>query len=344
MKKYKVIYFINYAPNYRDKFLQELGRYVDLTVVSYRGEEAKLKDPDQRVGYKYIPLKRKRFLGINFNTLEYTLASDTQYDVIIVGYTLWNPFRMINLLRKNRRAICEGLIYGKNNDIVTKLLRKFFINASEGVLVYSDMVKKKLMLETRKPIIVFNNTSYSKTEIKPIPIIPLQKKLNIIWVGRYQERKKIERLYDLAKEDLRVNIRLIGPGIREAFQNFELLPNLEIFDAAYEQELYDHFKWSHIVFNPGGAGLLVMNSARFQRAIVIDNDSHHGPEIQLAVDGKQDFIDFSDTKNVKLYVDALFANPTKLEKDAERLTKHMYNYTIEFMAKQYLEGIKGNWK
>lgn len=343
MKKYKVLYLINYAPNYRDKFLTELGKLVDLTVTSYKGDEANLKDPEVRIGYKYIPLKRIKFLGINFNTKEFTLANH-DYDVVIVGYTLWNPFRMINLFRKKKRVICEGLIYGKNNDFVTKILRKIFINASEGVLVYSEMVKKKLIQETSKPIIVFNNTSYSKKEINPISLSPVNDKLNVIWVGRYQERKKIERLYVLAKEDSRINVRLIGPGIKEAFQNFEPLTNLEIFDAAYEQELYEHFRWSHVVFNPGGAGLLVMNAGRFQRAIVIDIASHHGPEIQLAIDAEQDFIDFSDKTIVNNYIDNLFRNPIKLEDDAKRLCKQMQNYTVEYMAQQYYEGIKGNWK
>src|SRR5690606_32270623 len=168
MKKYKVLYLINYAPNYRDKFLSELGKFVDLTVTSYRGEEANLKDPAQRTGYKYIPLKRIKFLGFNFNIKEFTLGNQ-DFDVIIVGFTLWNPFRMINLFRRNKRVICEGLIYGRNNDVFTKVLRKIFTNVGEGILVYSQMVKDRLIKSTKKPIIVFNNTSYSMDEIIPIP-------------------------------------------------------------------------------------------------------------------------------------------------------------------------------
>src|SRR5690554_2934326 len=140
---YKVLYFINYAPNYRDVFLKELGKYVDLTVVSYAGKEANLKDPEKREGYKYICLQRQQFFGFNFNTREYTLANG-DFDVIIVGYTLWNPFRMVNLFRRKKRVICEGLIYGRNNDVLTKLLRKIFVNAGEGILVYSEMVKNRL--------------------------------------------------------------------------------------------------------------------------------------------------------------------------------------------------------
>lgn len=342
MKKYKVLYLINYAPNYRDKFLTELAKYVDLTVTAYLGKEADLVDPEHRDGYKFISLKRKKFLGINFNIDEFALAHN-DYDVIIVGYTLWNPFRMINLFRKNKRVICEGLIYGKSNSLVTQLLRKVFIEASEGVLVYSKMVKDRLSQETKKPIIIFNNTSYNKHEIKPVVLSQLNDSLNIIWVGRYQERKKLDRLYDLARLDPRVQVRLIGPGIREAFINKVTLNNFQIFSGAYGDELDQHFAWSHVVFNPGGAGLLVMNAARLGRSIVIDKNSHHGPEIQLAIDANQDFINFSSAEDVRSYIDRLFENPSRLQHQATVLTEQMEYYTIEHMTEKYLQAIKGEW-
>lgn len=342
MKNYKVLYLINFAPNYRDKFLVELAKHVDLTVTAYPGIEANLTDPKKREGYKFIELERKKLLGFNLNRKEFTLAND-DYDVIIVGYTLWNPFRMINLLRKQKRVICEGLIYGKSNGLITKLLRKTFIEASEGVLVYSQLVKDRLAKETKKPLIIFNNTSYSRNEIKPIPIQRIDKKINIIWVGRYQERKKLERLYDLAKFDKRISVRLIGPGIKEAFNNKGKLDNLQVYNSAYGEDLEQHFAWSHAVFNPGGAGLIVMNAARFGRSIVIDNSSHHGPEIQLALDANQDFINFSNLISVKVYIDNLFAQPNYLQVKAGTLTEQMNNYTIEHMAAKYLKAIKGEW-
>lgn len=343
MKAYKVLYHINYAPNYRDKFLTELGKYVDLTVTSYKGIEANLQDPEERIGYKYIPLEKKQFLKFHFNTKEYTLGNE-DYDVIIVGYSMWFLPRMFNLFRRKKRVICEGLIYGSHKDPITKMLRRIFVNArQEGILVYSEMVKKRLVKETKKPIIVFNNTSYSKSEITPLPLPELKDKLHVIWVGRYQERKKVERLYALAKNDDRVSIRLIGPGIREAFADKNSLDNLEIFDAAYEDELKEHFQWSHMVFNSGAVGLLVMNAARYNRSILIAIDELNGPETQLALDADQDFIDFSKMDNIKNYINQLFSEPQLLEENAKRLCEKMENYTIEHMAQQYLKAIKGEW-
>jgi len=342
MKRYRVLYLINYAPNYRDKFLSELGKHVDLTVTSYVGKEANLKDPEERIGYKYIPLVRKMFFKINFNLKEFTLANGN-FDVIIVGYTLWNPFRMINLLRRNKRVICEGMIFGSNNNFVIKLLRKIFVNLGEGILVYSEIVKQRLIHETNKPIIVFNNSSYSKSEITPLPFDSISNQLNILWVGRFQKRKKIERLYNLAKKDKRVNVCLIGDGIKEFFKEYEQLENFLILEASYEKDLFKHFEWCHAIFNPGHVGLLVMNAARFGRPIIIDSYSYHAPEIQLAKDANQDFIDFSDINKVIEYIDHLFENPDILEENAKQLCAKMQNYTIEYMVQQYLKAINGEW-
>src|SRR5690554_2400850 len=201
----KVLYFINYAPNYRDVFLKELGKHVDLTVVSYAGKEANLKDPNERVGYKHICLKRKRFFfNINFNIKEFTIANG-DFDVVVVGYTLWNPFRMINLFRKRKRVICEGKIFGKNDGFVTRFFRRIFVNSGEGLLVYSELVKKHLLKYTKRPIIVFNNTSYSKSDLKPLPLNPIINSLNVLWVGRYQKRKKLEILIQIAKKYSNIN-------------------------------------------------------------------------------------------------------------------------------------------
>lgn len=343
-KKYKVLYFINFAPNYRDVFLRELGKFVDLTVVSYAGIEANMKDPEERIGYKYICLRRSQFLKFNFNIKEFTLANGN-YDVIIVGYTLWYPLRMINLFRKNKRTIAEGLIYGRNNDAVTRLLRRWYLNAAEGVLVYSQTVKEKLEKEISKPIISFNNTSFTRAEINPLPFHFEENTLHLIWVGRYQPRKKIERLIEIAAKDTRIKLRLIGPGIKENINPDNIPDNVTIIAESYGEELTEHFRWAHAVFNSGGAGLLVMNAARYCRPIFIDNNSHHGPEIQLAKQAGSDlFIDFDDYKQVHTLINKCISERNYLQEKGQILCDIMkQEFTVEYMAQQYYKAIDNKW-
>lgn len=344
MQKIKVVYILNNAPNYRDVFLKELGKYVELTVVSYSGKSSNLKDPGLRENYKFIELKDKRVFGISYQLKEFT-ALNGDFDVYIIGFDIHRPFRFLNLFR-NKRVIFAGLIYGRNEkNAITRFARKNIIPLADGVLVYSELVKEKLSKEINKPIISFNNTSFSINDIIPLPFHFKDNELNLLWVGRYQKRKKIERLLDIARRDKRVNLRLIGPGMKENIFIEKNDDNIEVFSEAYDDELNNHFEWSHAVFNTGGAGLMVMNAARFERPIFIDNDSHHGPEIQLAIDASQDFLDFGNENEVDELVKKCITNRIFLIEKGSQLASVMKDkYTIEYMVQQYMKAINGEWE
>ncbi|MFW5983016.1 MAG: glycosyltransferase [bacterium] len=338
-----VLLIINHAPNYRDVFLKELGKWVNLTVVSFRGASAGLRDPENRDGYEYIELPPRKLLGISFQIKELTTLSG-DYDVLILGFDIHRPFRFLNLFRK-KRIIFSGLIYGKNEDsFITRFARKKILSHAEGVLVYSDMVKERLSTEISKPIISFNNTSFSENDIKILPFNFNNDELNLIWVGRYQKRKKVERLVNLARRNPKVNLRLIGPGMKENILLAKEDNNIHVFSEVYGDDLIAYFEWAHAVFNTGGAGLMVMNAARFGRPIFIDNDSLHGPEIQLAKDASQLFLDFGEEKEVDNLVKKCIEDREFLMEKGHILAQVMKKkYTVEYMAQQFLKAIKGEW-
>lgn len=344
MKKYKVLYLINYAPNYRDKFLQELGKHVDLTVTSFPGEEANMKDPEIREGYRYIQLKSIKFLKFNLNFREYTTANG-DYDVIIVGYTLWSIFRMLNIFRPKKRVICEGLLYGTHNNFITSFLRKIHLNASEGILVYSNSVKEKVLKSLpHKEVISFNNTSFFKDDMIPQPFNKNEDGLNILWVGRDRKGRNLKQLIDLAERNPNVNVRIIGIGLYEKYHRFnDTIVNFEVLGPIFGDDLIEHYKWCHAVFNPGGAGLIVMNTARFARPIIIDKNSYHGPEIDLAKEADQIFIDFTDENKIDNLIKQFIIDKSILEDMGAKMYDKMHNYTIENMVNKYLMGIENRW-
>ncbi len=341
-KTIKVVYIINAAPNYRDKFLSELGKHVDLTVVSFSGAPYKLKDPENRKNYRYIELKRKELFGITWNIEEFTKASG-DFDIIILGFILRNPFRLLNVFR-NRRVILEGLIYGNNNNIITKSFRKFWMHRAQGVIVYSEHVRKRLMKETKKPIISFNNTSFFQNEIVPLELNRDLNKLNILWVGRFQKRKRLERLIELGRVNHDIVIRIIGPGIVDNLKYLNPPNNVQLFNQLYDKEVEIHYRWSHAVFNPGHVGLLVMSAAKYGRPIIIDSISDHAPEIQLAIDAKQVLVDFSNLNDVNKVIADLIKQPLRLQELGNQLNEEMrLNWTIENMVSKYMQAINGKW-
>lgn len=337
----KVLYLINYAPNYREPLLRELGKRVNLTVASYRGDSAGLADPEERVGYRFVELKRYRVAGVNFNLREFFMGFN--YDLIIVGYTLWHPLRMANLFRF-KPVVAEGLIYGRSNSWITGCLRRLFLTVADNILVYSKLVERRLRNEIKnKEIISFNNTSYALSELKQLPITFRDNRLNILWIGSMKKRKKVHLLVELARRNKSVNIRLIGPGMTN--ESFTDVPeNLDLLGPLFGDCLEEHFLWSHVVFNPGNIGLLVMNAARYSRCLVIDDNSQHGPEVQLAYDADQIFIDFEDSNMVDSMVSRLLKNSVLLRSKGIDAFNEMKNYTLEFMVEKYIEAIMLSWR
>src|SRR5690606_25837866 len=96
----KVLYIINNAPDYRDIFLRELGKHVDLTVVSFSCKERNLNPPLKRENYQYIELKYREIFGFSFNFKEFTLVNKIDPQVVFIGYNVRNIFRLLNLFRK----------------------------------------------------------------------------------------------------------------------------------------------------------------------------------------------------------------------------------------------------
>src|SRR5690606_15936248 len=122
------------------------------------------------------------------------------------------------------------------------------------------------------------NTSFFESELVKLDFDFENPELNVLWVGRYRRGKNIERLIEIARRHPKVNVRIIGVGVMEVYSSFaDKIPNLTVLGPAFGDELREHYRWCHAVFNPGGAGLIVMNTARYGRPIVIDEHEYHGP-------------------------------------------------------------------
>ncbi len=169
-----------------------------------------------------------------------------------------------------------GQIYGKSNAIVFRWLRKLLLRRSANILVYPN----DILIQAEFHLGVYKESNH--------------RSLNLLIVGRNQERKKPHRLIEILREKGRLQLRLVGKGMTDLPITHYLIENerIKIFDHTTGIELKQHFDWADLVVNPGHAGLLVMNTARHGKGILIDNGSHHAPEVILARAADQPFISF----------------------------------------------------
>ncbi|WP_147802804.1 glycosyltransferase [Alkalicoccus halolimnae] len=353
----KVLFLSAFIPHYREELIKQLSKDCSLTVTSLDLEKLNLISlkENQNNSYKLINTKSikivEKFFKISIVPKEINLASKNQWDTIFAFYSLRYPHRLIiflwyKLFSRKTNWIWVGHIYGNNTNFLVKFLRKVFLNSSDGVLTYTTEYVEKLKKDgINVDIQSFNNTSVKLEDIKILPLKNINNKMiNILFVGRYQKRKKIERLIYLAKRREDVNLRLIGPGmetLQKKVRENNLLNRVSIYGAKTGEELEHHFKWSHIVANPGHVGLLVVTAGQYGRPIIIDNQSSHAPEYVIAEKTEQFFIDWGNDKEVDKTINFFKSSPSTIVSKGKQLSDLIKKeYTVENSVKSFTSFLK----
>lgn len=342
----KVLLVLNHATDYRESFLRELGNYVELTVLAGSCERDNLTAPKKRDGYTYVESNPFRVKGVSVSILHLRKIKPLEFDVICCAFSPREPFWFFYFLlsRKVRsKWIWWGQIYGRNDSGLLNSFRKYILQKSSGILVYSQPIVERLKKDYGIEASSFNNTEIDENEFTR-GSFQKKKEVNLLYVGRYQPRKKLHRLVELAERRNDVYVRLVGSGMKEGIEIPLKLNNskqIEVFGYVSGKDLIPHFEWADIVANPGHVGLLVMNAARHGKGIVIDKKSHHAPEYWLAKEAEQPFIPFSDDSDVDKFIDEILGNKEVLKTLGDRLqSKAREKYTIQYMARVHFSMFK----
>jgi len=332
-----VLLILDHAPDYREAFLRELGKYVDLTVAAQPCRPDGLYPPDERAGYEYHDLPSKRVLGLYWQAELAEMLCCKDWDVICCDLNLRHLNRIYLFLvnRASRKTwIWRGHIFGRNDSWPVQWVRKCLLKNSGGCLAYSEPIAESVINCFDVKAYSFNNTQVRVEDFRA-GFFDNHAELRLLFVGRNQLRKKLERLIELAKRRGEIFLRLIGPGMDSVKIPAELLDSgrVEIFGRTTGKDLNEHFDWCDMVVSPGDVGLMVMSSAQHGKGIVIDNDSHHGPEYWLAKEAGQSFIPFEEKDEVDRLIDHVLENRWKLKQLGSQLQEvAKQKYTIEYMA------------
>jgi len=340
----KVLMILNHAPDYREAFLRELGKYksIDLTVIAQPCEPNGLTPPDYRDGYQYIEINSIRFFGLLWQPGLGQILRGNQWDVVCVSANLRHLSRIALFITNpgyKDKWIWWGLIFGEVESIIAGLVKKYLFELSAGCLVHSKAVSLRLQKEYDMEGISYNNTEVARAEFRPGNFEKQNHEIKMLFVGTYKPRKKLERLIKLATRRDDVKIRIVGPGMEklQGYQKLAEVGKFEVYGRATGNLLNHHFDWADILVSPGNVGLLCMNAARHGKGIVIDNNSYHGPEFFLAKEADQPFISFSNSAEVDQFIERVQKDPSLLEKWGNALQeKARKEYTIEHMAEVHV--------
>lgn len=341
----KVLLVMDHAPDYREDFFRELGKKVDLTVVAQPCEPDSLTPPIKRYGYTYIEKPSKKLFGLIWQRDLKTILNKEKWDIICCDLNLRHLKRVLIFLSNSalwNRWIWRGQIFGRNKSWILDKIRNFLLKKSGGCLVYTDEIAENVQKKFRIKTYSFNNTQVKEKDFRK-GIFDYHSGIRLLFAGRNQPRKKLERLVHLATRREDVSIKMIGPGMHN-IEIPEFLKNsgkIKRYGYMIGNELNPHFDWADMVINPGHVGLLALNAAKHGKGIVIDSKSQHAPEYIIAKEAKQPFIAFDDDKEVDQFIDDIIKNRWKLKKwgnNLQAIAKE--KYTVEHMAKVHLDVFK----
>lgn len=341
----KVLLILDHAPDYREIFLRELSKYVDLTVVAQPCERDGLAPPDNRSGYFYAQLPTVRWLGINFQPGLKQLLGREDWDVVCCDLNLRHPTRLFLFLAfraYRRKWIWRGHIYGKKKSIGLQILKKYLLQNGVGCLAYSEPIAARVFSDFGVKSFSFNNTQVGENDFLS-GVFEEHSELRFLFVGRNQPRKKLKRLISLVQRHKDLYVRFIGPGMESLDVPPSLIDsgNVKIFGKMMGTDLIAHFNWADIVANPGHVGLLTINAAKHGKGIIIDSKSHHAPEYWIAKESGQPFISFDNEKVVDRFVEHVRNNRWRLKQWGKQLQNvAKQKYTIEYMAKVHCQAFK----
>lgn len=339
----RVLMILNNAPDYREPFLRELATSVDLTVVARPCEQDGLVAPQERDTYSYHEIPARHLAGTVWQPGLADIIARGSWDIVCSSINMRDvgrirAFRRFGDLR--RRWIWWGHIFGRTPLPGLGTLRASLLRRSAGALVFNEAIATDVQRRFGVPAFSFNNTQVRRDEFRA-GVFRRQDNddaIRLLFVGRNQPRKRLQRLIDLAGRREDIQVRLVGPGMETLIvsDSLEKAGTVQRFGRTVGTELTDHFDWADLVANPGHVGLLVMNTAQHGKAIVIDSSSTHAPEYLLAEEAHQPFVDFSDEAATDRFFDEVRTatdRSDRLRRWGDELQSVARDrYTIEHMA------------
>jgi len=232
---------------------------------------------------------------------------------------------------------------GRNDNYILDGVRKYFLKRSAVCLTYNEPIAREVRRRYGGHAVSFNNTEVCERDFR-VSRYSEHDEVRLLFVGRYQVRKRLDRLIDLVARRGDIKVRLVGPDMQQLHipSNLTEAGQIEVIGRTVGSKLDVHFDWTDLVANPGHVGLLAMNAARYGKGIVIDSESQHAPEHWMAKEAQQPFINWSDSLAVDNFIDDVKRNRSLYQKwgrDLQMVAKD--KYTVEAMVDVYLKAFKG---
>lgn len=358
----KILFMTNVPSRYRVDFFNELGKYLDLTVI-FENENSRIRSSSWKsnsfINFKAIFMKGIRYSAAQSISLDGVFhLQKNKYDLVIVGeYS--SPASMITMLYMKLKKIpfmisTDGGFIAIGESYIKKWIKTYFISLANAWLSTSDESSKYLCYYGadiskiyKYPFSSIRNDDIAKKCLTKQEKVELKEKLGVhyktvfVSVGQFVHRKGYDLLIEAASRlNSSIGVYIIGGEPTEeyiALKDKYKADNVHFVGFLNKDRLANYYKLADAFVLPTREdiwGLVINEAMAFGLPVVTTNRCLAGVEV---LDNETGII--VDIENVDDLTQALITLSEKNFSETKILEKAQ-NYTIETMAESHVSIIE----
>ena len=346
----KVLYISNIEVPYRVRFLNELAKECDLTVLY---ERKRSSNREKNWAKSTEGLYRTKYLrGIKIGG-EYCFSFGilkeifSKYDCIIIGcYSSVVQMMAILALRMFRKPYClnlDGEPFVEQTGMKSKLKRFFLRGAEKYVVAGRRAAQSVKKIVGEKEVIPYHFSSLTKAEIQEhIHAEVNRSNGSTLVIGQYFDYKGMDIALQAAQMDPSHHYKFVGMGVRTGLfeEDFQIPENVQIIPFLQKEALEAEYRSCSMLVLPSRRecwGLVVNEAASFGTPIVSTWGSGAAVEF-LAEDYPQFLAAPADARDLLRCID-LCRGSDKLAEYSTFLRNKSQEYHIEQNVQAHLSAI-----
>lgn len=359
----KVCFITNIPSPYRIDFYNELGKYVDLTVVfeARRVNGISFNWNDDNIRFNAIFLSEDEIQEKKINKLVDCYIKKNKYDyVFVTNYAYYTElYALLKIKFKKIPYILEldGALIRKENKL-KYLIKKYLISgamayfspskSSDKVLMHYGVNKNKIV---RYPFSSLKNIDIKEKVLSHNEKIIVRKKLKIndermiLCVGQFIPRKGNDVLINAAtKIDKNIGIYFVGGEATDEYKDLvrkNNLTNIHFVGFQSNEILSMYYDAADVFVLPTREdvwGLVINEAMSHGLPVITTHNCVAGMEL---VKDNGIIVPVNDVEALAKSIMELFINSDVIVKMGQKSLQYIKEYTIEKMVASHIEYFKG---
>jgi glycosyltransferase involved in cell wall biosynthesis len=240
--------------------------------------------------------------------------------------------------------------FGKSNHELMSLQkwwRLSFLKSFDGFIAYSKKgAQEVLRLGFPYQRVFIAPNAVIKKPTWPMPIRPdkFDDRPAILFVGRLQERKRIDNLVKACAAlpvDIQPNLWIVGDGPERSKLEYlvkSIYPRAKLLGAMHDERVTSYFKTADLFVLPGTGGLAVQQAMAYGLPVVVAEGD--GTQYKFVSEQNGWLIPPNDLEALKNCLQVSLSNPSRLRKMGQESYRIVFEeFNLENMVENFINAV-----